>query len=107
MSNKGFVQIDLRLPASVKKKGKWYISYCPPLDVVTQGRTQKEALDNLAEAVSLFIETCYERGTLEQILKECGFRRAQDRDIKHAPHERMIKVPFPLIAKQRASAHAC
>ncbi|MBW6462085.1 MAG: type II toxin-antitoxin system HicB family antitoxin [DPANN group archaeon] len=33
-----------------------YVAVCPELDVVSQGPTVESALDNLKEAVELFIE---------------------------------------------------
>ena len=33
-----------------------YVAVCPELDVVSQGSTVESALDNLKEAVELFIE---------------------------------------------------
>ena len=33
-----------------------YVSYCPEMDIASQGKTIGEAFDNLREAVSLYIE---------------------------------------------------
>ena len=49
-----------------------YVSHCDPLDVCSQGDTEKEAMVNLNEAVQIFLSTCYELGTLNDVLKECG-----------------------------------
>ena len=49
-----------------------YVSHCDPLDVCSQGDTEKEAIANLNEAVQIFLSTCYEMGTLNDVLKECG-----------------------------------
>ena len=42
--------------AIIKKGEKQFIALCPELDVVSQGFTIEEALDNLKEAVELYIE---------------------------------------------------
>ena len=34
-----------------------FVSYCPQLGVASQGKTVKEAKDNLQEAVELYLET--------------------------------------------------
>jgi len=68
------VNVKMTLPATVAKKGKWYVSSCPVLGVMSQGETEKKALENLVEALVLFLTSCYERGTLEKVLKQCGFR---------------------------------
>jgi len=51
-----------------------YISSCPILDVVSQGETEEEAKNNLVEAVTAFAISCFERGTLEKVLEQCGFK---------------------------------
>jgi len=45
---------------AIFKEGKWYVSLCLELDVVSQGRTPREARKMLAEAVTLYLETCFE-----------------------------------------------
>ena len=44
--------------AIYKKQGKWYLGWVEEIPGVnTQGRTLKEAKDNLKEALSLILET--------------------------------------------------
>lgn len=54
-----------------------YVSYEPKLEVASCGRTIEEARKNLDEAVSLFLEGAYEKGTLRQILEEAGYIRIE------------------------------
>lgn len=42
--------------AVIQREGKWYVSWCPELDVASQGKTVEEALKNLKEAVELYLE---------------------------------------------------
>ncbi len=56
-----------------KENPKMYVSYCPELDLYSQGDTPKEAKTNIIEATQLFIESCIERNTLREVLLECGF----------------------------------
>ncbi len=43
---------------------------CPPiLDVITQGETEEKAKQNLNDALSLFLVSWFERGTLDSVLK--------------------------------------
>ena len=68
------VEFRVVLPAIVTREGRGvYVANCPLLDVVTQGDTEDEAKKNLAEALSLFLISCYERGTLENVLRRAGF----------------------------------
>ncbi|MFZ1120065.1 MAG: hypothetical protein WAN81_07510 [Candidatus Binataceae bacterium] len=55
------------------KKGKWFISSCPLLDVHPQGHTRNEAEHNLVDALASFLMSCYERGTLGEVLRDAGF----------------------------------
>lgn len=55
------------LTAIIKKGEKQYVALCPELDVVSQGYTVEEALNNLKEAVELYIE---EMGLPEDISTE-------------------------------------
>ena len=64
---------DLKLSALVTKEGPMYVSWCPALDVSSCGDTPGRARENLAEAVNLFIADCSARGTLDQVLRDCGF----------------------------------
>lgn len=48
--------MERKFSAVVTKEGKWQVSYCPELGVSSQGRTKKSALNNLREAVELYLE---------------------------------------------------
>lgn len=92
MSKTCTVNIEAQLPVEVKREGKLYIASCPLLDVCSQGPTRKKALANLGDALYLFFRSCYERGTLMQVLKESGFvpTRAPGKAPRHT-----IRVPIP------------
>jgi predicted RNase H-like HicB family nuclease len=45
------------LRAVVQKEGDGWVSWCPELDVASQGDTVEQAKANLKEAVDLFLET--------------------------------------------------
>lgn len=93
-----FVTIEVKLPITIKKKSKIFISCCPPLDITTQGNTEEEAKSNLAEAIKLFLITCFEKGTLDKVLKKCGFT-AIDKAVRLPKDNRFITVPLPFMVK--------
>jgi predicted RNase H-like HicB family nuclease len=93
----------MKVPATVRHEGKWFFSSCRVLDVHSQGTTQQEALDNLVEALQLFIETCYEHGTLEQMLRSQGFVPGRDEE---SEDECLVEVPLYLTARKHAEARA-
>lgn len=101
------IRIELSVPAEVRQDGSRFVSSCPPFDVYSQGPDEEAALVNLVEALQLFIESCLARGTLEQVLRECGFEPDTDPDLVEDGSEdgRMVRVPIPLVAHGEAHAH--
>lgn len=67
------IQAEFKLFGVIKRKGDWYVAYCPPLDITTQARSLEEAQENLKQACSLFLTSCFERGTFEQAVRELGW----------------------------------
>ena len=45
-----------QLTAIIEREGNGYVSFCPQLDIASQGDTVQEARDNLREALELFFE---------------------------------------------------
>lgn len=94
------IQAEFKLFGTIKRKGRWYVAYCAPLDITTQGRTLNEAQQNLKEACSMFLTSCFERGTFEQALRELGWSVAKGRisaPEKHAEvPEGAFELPIPI-----------
>jgi predicted RNase H-like HicB family nuclease len=57
------------------KEGDLYVGLAPELDVSSFGETLEDAKRSLREAAEAFVEECEEMGTLEEVLREAGFRR--------------------------------
>lgn len=95
------VMFTAHLPVVYKKRRKHYLASCPVLDVHSQGETKEKAKYNLIEALILFLESCFERGTLDEVLKECGFKAAitDTKSPGKQPHyEDFIEITIPLFA---------
>jgi len=103
MTNAHQIGVEFRLPAKIRKKGKWYVSSCPSLDVHSQGHTKEEARRNLVDALVFFLESCFERGTLEAVLRGAGFVPAAVTSAKGrvAKGEESVTVPLPFAIRQR------
>jgi predicted RNase H-like HicB family nuclease len=97
------MEIALKLPIKVTRKGNLYIAACSALDVVTQGETEDQARKNIREALYLFLRSCIERGTLDAVLKECGFSPTSDPVVE--TDEEQINVPVYLLAQFADSRH--
>ena len=53
--------------AAIEQEGQWFVAQCLEVDVASQGKTEEEALHNLAEAVALFFEE--PRGRQPRVVK--------------------------------------
>jgi predicted RNase H-like HicB family nuclease len=72
-----------------------FLSWCPLVDVYSQGDSEQEAKDNLVDALSLFFISCIERNTLDDVLKECGFRPFTVGNVAEQIGEEFIDVNIP------------
>ena len=68
-------RLKATLPYRVEPKDGWMVARCDLIRLSCQGKTETSALRNLKHAIALFVETCLERGTLDNALSECGFSR--------------------------------
>ena len=101
------IVFEARFPAEVKKEEDYYVSCCPVLDVWSQGPTKRKALENLTEAVQLFLISCFERGTLDEVLRDCGFT-AYKKIPKPRPFPsryESIRVPLPFQTSGKVASH--
>ena len=90
------VTISVQVPIKLTKRAKWYLASCPVLDVHSQGKTKEAARNNLGQAIQLFLVSCYERGTLDEVLKNSGFRPLHASEARKSPRVRnVISVPIP------------
>jgi len=99
------VMMEMKLPSRIRKKGKWFTSYCDALDVHSQGRTREQAEKNLADALATFLIDCHEHGTLDQVLRDSGFVAISGPPAKQSRMPRKsshvaVPVPFEVRAPQ-------
>ncbi len=81
------------------REGKWFVSLCLELNVASQGRTFREAKKMLAEAVSLYLESCFESNSpyLRPVPPE--------EDPRRNPPKNLVEI-FPVRADFRVHALA-
>ncbi len=60
---------SVNLTSIIWKEGNMYVSKCPELEVASCGETLEEALENLKEAVELYLENAKELGILDEKLE--------------------------------------
>jgi predicted RNase H-like HicB family nuclease len=100
------IEMTIKLPVKFIKRKGWYVAKCTALDVVSQGETLSKAKKNLIEALSLFLVTCLDHGTLSDVLKECGFAPAQHPAKRPASFSRSeyVDIPIHLLAHHSGTA---
>jgi predicted RNase H-like HicB family nuclease len=74
------VSYKVKLEYKVRLDGRDWLAWCPPLDIVAQARSKKEAIKSLQETVELWFESCIERNVLHQALLEVGFYKMKAGD---------------------------
>lgn len=104
------IRFEVRLPVQFHKEGRAVIAYTPALDLSSQGASHEAAARSLVQAIRLWFDSCYERGTLEAALKECGFRPVrpgEESQEEEGEEGEFVTVPFPLMAARNDTpAHA-
>ncbi|MDE2659853.1 MAG: hypothetical protein OXI45_06540 [Acidobacteriota bacterium] len=88
----------ITLRANFHQERNQWIGWCPDLDVTSQGATRDEAEKNLREAVELFLETCQEMGTLDEVLREAGLLPIAE--------VKTFQVAWPLLKDSRSETRA-
>jgi predicted RNase H-like HicB family nuclease len=79
------VEISLDLQCTLRRDARTrWVAGCPALDVYSQGRDESDARSSLEEAITLWVESCLERGTLDEALRELGFHRPDDEEADQA-----------------------
>lgn len=66
-----------KLPVSIFREGKTFIAYTPLLDLSTSGKNFAEVKKRFSEVVNILLEELKEAGTLEEVLKSYGWKKAQ------------------------------
>jgi len=78
----------------IKEKAGMYFSLCPSLGTFSQGKTQKAAKDNLAEATQLIIESHLEGGSFAQWMEDKGIRLLfEEPAVRTLPPRKTVKAP--------------
>lgn len=71
------VLLEFNLPVSFIREGKRVVAYTPALDLSTSGKNYTEARKRFSEIVNIFFEELIKNDTLEEVLKDLGWKRVQ------------------------------
>ena len=71
------LNFEVSIPVAFLREGKYYIAYSPVLDLSTSAKSYEEVRDRFSEIVQIFFEELLEKGTLEEVLSELGWRKVR------------------------------
>ena len=108
------LQISFKVGVSIQKDDEInaWVAACSPFDVWSQGKTKKEALDNIHEALNIFLVSCFDRGTLDEVMKQCGVKpsnvsQAKSKAKKASAQTKNIDVAIPFDVFHSAGQTPC
>ena len=91
--------LEVSLPVSITKEDGHFVAYTPALDLSTSADSVEEVKKRFDEVVQIFFEELIEKGTLDDVLKELGWTKA---DKKWSPpvvvENDFEKVKIPISA---------
>ena len=100
------VLFRMDVPVEFHLEGEAWIASCPLLDVASHGENRKEAQAMLGEALGAFLFTCYDMGTLDEVLRECGFEAStENRYSATSATNRLVPFQTRQQVVQAATAH--
>lgn len=50
------MKVQIPLPVIMAREGKWFVASCPVLDIATQGKTEREAKDMIADLINEYFK---------------------------------------------------
>jgi predicted RNase H-like HicB family nuclease len=68
-------KLDIKIGVQIIKEDGVFVAQAPALELCTQGDTYEEAEEMLSEMIYIFFEECVEKGTLEEVLTDCGWTK--------------------------------
>ena len=83
----------MELTCFIKREGNQYASLCVELDVASCGRTKKEALDSLKDAIETYIEYMISEGQEKEIYRPVPMSELKEFLFpEHATEEKTLKA---------------
>jgi len=90
------VMLEVSLPVSILREGKKFIAYTPALDLSTSANTYEKVRERFNEIVNIFFEELIKKGTLEDVLRDLGWRRVRRKwspPVVVSQESQIVRVP--------------
>ena len=85
---------QILLTGIIKEEDKGYSVVCSELNVASQGETFEETINNIKEAVELYIESAEQLGIMDEVLEQLGI--SQEDFKKGITMSRVITANIPI-----------
>lgn len=73
------MMFKVQVPVTIFKEGKTFIAYSSVLDLSTSAKTFELVRKRFFEAVQIFFEELVAKGTLNEVLRDLGWRKIASR----------------------------
>jgi len=92
------METQILLNISIKKEPEGgYSVVCTDLDVASQGETIEEAIDNIKEAVELYLESAEKLGVIDDVLERLGLTKEDIKKGISVPKILRTEIPVKLV----------
>lgn len=71
------VMLEISLPVSILREGKKFVAHTPALDLSTSANSFEKVRERFNEIVNIFFEELIKKGTLDDVLRDLGWRKVQ------------------------------
>lgn len=66
--------MTVSLPIQSKSESKYFVYYCPALDLWSVGKTREEAERDLIQSLQFLLERCSKYDSIDKIMSDCGYK---------------------------------
>ncbi len=90
------VMLEVSLPVSILREGKKFVAHTPALDLSTSANSFEKVRGRFNEIVNIFFEELVNKDTLEDVLRELGWRKVQRKwspPVVVSQESRIVRVP--------------
>jgi len=90
------ISFEVNVPVIFMREGEQFVAYTPVLDVATSADSFEGAKKRFNEAVEIFFEELIELDTLDEVLRDLGWRKIKKQwepPVVIAHESESVKVP--------------
>lgn len=68
-------RVQVKIPVSIFREDDVFVAYTPVLDLSTSGKNHAQVKERFVEAVGVFFEELLQKGTLDEVLADLGWKK--------------------------------